>query len=77
MVEITELAVALGQAHKDAEHLGVTLGGQHRVVGHKARGIQLRALRQVALQQCGAQRGRHIATGVFQQRHQVIGRRAL
>ncbi|MNC47266.1 hypothetical protein D3C75_963170 [compost metagenome] len=75
MRQVTVLAVTAGQAHENPQHLGVTLGGQAPVVFEKTQRVQLRTLQQVMADQCLTQRLGHIAPGVFEQRHQVIGRR--
>ncbi|MDT4857622.1 hypothetical protein FQZ97_920550 [compost metagenome] len=50
----------------------MTLGREGHVVSHECVCIQFRAVRQVALQQCVLQRRGDVATGVLQQRHQVV-----
>ena len=74
MPQIVGFAVAPAEPGEDADHLGVALGGQHRPGGGEALGVETGKGGQVTAAQGGDQAGIDVAPGVFQQRHQVIGR---
>ena len=74
--EVAWLAVALPQPREDAEDLAVALSRQDRRRSQERRPVERRKSSKIALGHLPAEVGRNVAPGVFEERYEIVARRA-